>query len=424
MLSVRFATPDDASLVMTFFQEFAAYDRLPSVITEEQLRRDAFGAQPKFRVLIAETDGIPAGYALFFDCYSSLRGPAIFLEDLFVLAQYRRKGVGRALLAHVARIAEARHSPQEFEKPGVEALGDLKHHRRKPMAKSTFVYVTYIRTMPERLWSTLTDAEFMKQYRFGLHGESQWTAGSTWKLVHPDGRIAAAGEIVEAQLPRRLVIRWQDQIRHELRAEGESRCTMELESKGPAARLAITHSIEREPSNLIALVSSSRPKGISNLKSLLETGSIVLQDAFPIGSVHSEALKKGAKPDHLPSGFHALTAHLTVTGARQYIEFLKRVFDAVELSRSALQDGRLLNASVRVGDSVLMLNDVFPEFGGEAYRSGRALRLTLYLPDADAAWTKALAAGCKVASPIREQFWGDRYGEVEDPFGDSRGEPI
>ena len=64
-----------------------------------------------------------------------------------------------------------------------------------------------------------------------------------------------------------------------------------------------------------------------------------------------------------------------------------------------------------------MLNDIFPEFGGEAYRSGKALRLTLYLPDADAAWTKALAAGCKLAMPLRDQFWGDRYGEVEDPLG-------
>jgi len=120
---------------------------------------------------------------------------------------------------------------------------------------------------------------------------------------------------------------------------------------------------------------------------------------------------------YLPSGFHTLTAHLTVDGAAQYIEFLKRAFDAVELMRSPAADGRLLNASVRIGDSVVMLNDVFPEFGGEGYRSGRAVRLTLYLPDADAAWTRALAAGCKVASPIRDQFWGDRYGEVEDQFG-------
>ena len=120
---------------------------------------------------------------------------------------------------------------------------------------------------------------------------------------------------------------------------------------------------------------------------------------------------------YLPSGFHTLTAHLTVNGAAQYIEFLKRAFDAIELTRSLAADGSLLNASVGIGDSVVMLNDVFPEFGGEAYSSGRAVRLTLYLPDADAAWAKALAAGCKVASPIRDQFWGDRYGEVEDPFG-------
>src|SRR5215467_8004646 len=105
---------------------------------------------------------------------------------------------------------------------------------------------------------------------------------------------------------------------------------------------------------------------------------------------------------YLPSGFHTLTPHLTVNGAAEYVEFLKRAFDAVELTRSPAADGRLLNASVRIANSVMMLNDVFPEFGGEAYRSGRALRLTLYVPDADAAWAKALSAGCKVASPIRD----------------------
>jgi uncharacterized glyoxalase superfamily protein PhnB len=120
---------------------------------------------------------------------------------------------------------------------------------------------------------------------------------------------------------------------------------------------------------------------------------------------------------YLPAGFHALTIHLTVSGATKYIEFLKRAFDAVELSRSSSPDGRLLNASVRIGDSVMMLNDVFPEFGGEAYRSGKAVRLTLYFPDADAAWARAIAAGCTVISPMRDQFWGDRYGEVGDPFG-------
>ena len=106
MISIRSGTVNDVPLLMTLFQEFAAFERLSTVITEEQLRQDGFGAHPKFSVLIAEIDGPPAGYALFFDCYSSLQGHGIFLEDLFVLPRFRGKSVGRALLAHVARITE------------------------------------------------------------------------------------------------------------------------------------------------------------------------------------------------------------------------------------------------------------------------------------------------------------------------------
>jgi len=106
MLSIRSGAPNDVPLLNTFFQEFAAYERVSTVISEEQLRQDGFGARPKFRVLIAEIDGLPAGYALFFDCYSSLRGHGIFLEDLFVRPRFRGNGVGRALLAHVARITQ------------------------------------------------------------------------------------------------------------------------------------------------------------------------------------------------------------------------------------------------------------------------------------------------------------------------------
>ena len=153
------------------------------------------------------------------------------------------------------------------------------------MARSTFVYVTYIRTTPEKLWSSLTDdAEFMKQYWFGMHCESQWTPGSAWKLVSVDGVIFDAGEIVEAEPPRRLVIRWQHQNRAELKAEGASLCTIELEPSGAAVKLAITHTIEREPSKLIEAVSGGWPKVVSNLKSLLETGSAVLQDPYPAGN--------------------------------------------------------------------------------------------------------------------------------------------
>jgi uncharacterized protein YndB with AHSA1/START domain len=152
------------------------------------------------------------------------------------------------------------------------------------MARSTFVYVTYIRTTPQKLWSALTDdVEFMKQYWFGVHCDSKWTPGSSWKMVHADGSISDAGEIVEAEPPRRLVIRWLHQIKPELKAEGESLCTMELEPSGTAVKLSITHTIEREPSSLIGAVSGGWPKIISNLKSLLETGSAVLQDPYRTG---------------------------------------------------------------------------------------------------------------------------------------------
>jgi uncharacterized protein YndB with AHSA1/START domain len=152
------------------------------------------------------------------------------------------------------------------------------------MARSTFVYVTYIRTTPEKLWAALTDVEYMKKYWFGTYCESQWTAGSSWKMVSRDGQIFDSGEILEADPPRRLVIRWQHQNKPELKAEGMSQCTMELEPIGPAVKLSITHTIEREPSNFIVAVSGGWPKILSNLKSLLETGSIVLQDPYPTGS--------------------------------------------------------------------------------------------------------------------------------------------
>jgi uncharacterized protein YndB with AHSA1/START domain len=148
------------------------------------------------------------------------------------------------------------------------------------MARSTFVYVAYIRTTPETLWSALTsDAEFMKQYWFGMHCESQWTTGSPWTLVKSDGQILDAGEIVEAEPPKRLVIRWQNQFKPELKAEGASICTMELEPTGTAVKLSITHTMERDSSKLIEAVTGGWPKVVSNLKSLLETGSVALSAA-------------------------------------------------------------------------------------------------------------------------------------------------
>jgi uncharacterized protein YndB with AHSA1/START domain len=150
------------------------------------------------------------------------------------------------------------------------------------MARSTFVYVTYIRTTPQRLWSALTtDSEFMQRYWFGVHCESAWTAGSPWKMLSAEGNILDSGEILESDPPKRLVIRWQHQKMPELKAEGDSRCTMELEPSGPAVKLTVTHSIEREPSKLISAVSGGWPKILSNLKSLLETGATAMDEAYP-----------------------------------------------------------------------------------------------------------------------------------------------
>ena len=162
------------------------------------------------------------------------------------------------------------------------------------MTQSTFVHVTYIRTTPEKLWSVLTDAELMPQYWFGVRCESRWTAGSSWKMAYPDGLITDDGEIIEAEPPRRLVIRWQHQKKPELKAEGTSHCTMELDSSGPAVKLSITHTIERQPSKFIAAVSVGWPMIISNLKSLLETGSVVLEKPFSVES--ADPRNRGVRP--------------------------------------------------------------------------------------------------------------------------------
>jgi len=144
-------------------------------------------------------------------------------------------------------------------------------------AISTFVYVTYIRTTPEKLWSALTDADFMKQYWFGVHFETDWKAGSSWKMLYPDGRITDSGEILEIDPPRRLVLKWRNEFRPELKSEGYGHCTMELEQADGAVKLTVTHDIDRPHSKLIEAVSGGWPRILSNLKSLLETGEVALK---------------------------------------------------------------------------------------------------------------------------------------------------
>lgn len=142
--------------------------------------------------------------------------------------------------------------------------------------RNAYVYVTYIRTTPEKLWSALTTPEFIKRYWFGMDVDSDFKAGSPWKLSFEDGRVADDGSILEADPPRRLVIRWQHQWKPEIRAEGEARCTMDLEPADGAVKLTVTHEIAKPGSKLLEAVSGGWPKVLSNLKSLLETGEIAI----------------------------------------------------------------------------------------------------------------------------------------------------
>jgi GNAT superfamily N-acetyltransferase len=108
MLAIRPAKREDAKLLATLIREFADYDRmgLEAGVSEEDVLRDGFSAHPKFRALIAEWDGEVAGYALFFEFYSTFQGRAgLFLDDIFVRPQFRSHGIGKALIAHVAGIA-------------------------------------------------------------------------------------------------------------------------------------------------------------------------------------------------------------------------------------------------------------------------------------------------------------------------------
>ena len=144
-------------------------------------------------------------------------------------------------------------------------------------ATSTFVYVTFIRTTPERLWSALTEANFMKQYWFGMHCESEWKAGSPWRMIRANGEVTDSGEIVEADPPRLLIIKWRNEFRPELKAEGYSRCSMQIEAVDDAVKLTITHGIDVPQAKFIEAVSGGWPRILSNLKSLLETGETILK---------------------------------------------------------------------------------------------------------------------------------------------------
>jgi uncharacterized glyoxalase superfamily protein PhnB len=121
----------------------------------------------------------------------------------------------------------------------------------------------------------------------------------------------------------------------------------------------------------------------------------------------------------IPNGMRTVTPHLICAGTAEAIEFYKKAFGAVELSQMPGPDGKVMHASIRIGDSVIMLNDEMPDWGtlGPKSLKGSPVTIHLYVENADAVFAQAVHAGAKVTMPLDDMFWGDRYGKLEDPFG-------
>lgn len=121
----------------------------------------------------------------------------------------------------------------------------------------------------------------------------------------------------------------------------------------------------------------------------------------------------------VPDGHHTVTPYLTIKNAAHALEFYKRAFGATETSRLTMPDGRVGHAEIRLGDSIVMLADEFPEFGGRAPATlgGSPVNIHLYVEDVDAVFKTALSAGAEERQAVMDQFYGDRSGQLEDPFG-------
>ncbi|HQR09035.1 MAG TPA: SRPBCC domain-containing protein [Gemmatales bacterium] len=140
------------------------------------------------------------------------------------------------------------------------------------MASSQFAYVTYIRTTPVKLWKALIAPEFTRQWWCNTIQECDWKPGSSWKIMIPDGRVADAGEVVEIIPEKKLVLKWRNEFMPELKAEGYTRMTCEIEQAGDSVKLSILHESDVADSNMFQSVSGGWPVLLSSLKSLLETG--------------------------------------------------------------------------------------------------------------------------------------------------------
>src|SRR5262245_2056414 len=136
------------------------------------------------------------------------------------------------------------------------------------------------------------------------------------------------------------------------------------------------------------------------------------------GRVQSIARKEPPMVLAIPEGQHSVTPHLVVRGGVKAIAFYKQAFGAVERYRSEGPGGTLMHAELQIGDSRVFLADAMPGSAASPVElKGSAVILNLYVDGVDALWARAVAAGAKVTMPLGDQFWGDRYGQVQDPFG-------
>ncbi len=120
----------------------------------------------------------------------------------------------------------------------------------------------------------------------------------------------------------------------------------------------------------------------------------------------------------IPDGYHAITPSLTCHNAAAAIDFYKKAFGAEEIMRMAAPDGRISHAELRIGDSIIMVNDEFAGMAtGPAPNVIPSLQLFLYVTDADTVFNRAVQAGAKITMPLQDMFWGDRYGKLSDPAG-------
>lgn len=129
--------------------------------------------------------------------------------------------------------------------------------------------------------------------------------------------------------------------------------------------------------------------------------------------------RKSKAVQAIPRGFHSVTPYLTVINGSEAIQFYKNAFGAKELLRHATPDGKILNAQIKIGDSIVMLSDEFP---GSDTRSPASIgtstvTLHIYTKDVNKLWDQAISAGARIVMPLSNQFWGERYGQISDPFG-------